>query len=184
MARPNGRGSARAFATLRAPGAGAALVLLAAEALGAGAPLAGTVLDGPDGAVAIDDYRGRWTYVDFFASWCAPCRASFPFMDALVARHAEEGLAVLAIGLDEDPADARAFAEALSPSFDVAFDPSGASAEAVGLVAMPSSYLLAPDGTVAWSHAGFRGSDAEAIAATVAEALGGAGLADADGEGR
>ena len=146
------------------------------------APLAGLVLDGPSGPVALDDYRGRWTYVDFYASWCVPCRASFPFMDALVERHADDGLAVLAIGLDEDPADSRAFAEALGAGFDVAFDPSGASAGTMGLRAMPSSYLLTPDGGVAWSHVGFRSADRARIAADVA-ALIGAGAGPATGPG-
>ena len=153
----------------------------AADGITAGAPLDGFVLDGPAGAVALDDYRGRWTYVDFFASWCAPCRDSFPFMDALAERHAGDGLAVLAIGLDEDPADARAFAERLGAGFDVAFDPGGASAEAIGLTGMPSSYLLAPDGTVAWTHAGFRDADRAPIAAAVARVIGAGTYADGGG---
>ena len=123
--------------------------------------------------------------MDFYASWCVPCRASFPFMDALAERHADDGLAVLAIGLDEDSADSRAFAEALGAGFDVAFDPSGASAETMGLRAMPSSYLLTPDGDVAWSHVGFRSADRARIAAEVAARIGAGpdagAFADADG---
>ena len=148
------------------------------------APLAGVALDGRDGPVAFDDYRGRVVYVDFFASWCAPCRDSFPFMDALLERHGDAGLEVVAIGLDEDPADALAFARRLDPGFDVAVDPAAGTARTLDVRGMPSSYLLGPDGEVLWSHVGFRRADAGAIEAAVVSALGASRLADADGTER
>ena len=183
-ARPTARGARAPASVALALALSLGLAPVPAPAAPDGAPLAGLALDGPAGPVALDDYLGGWTYVDFYASWCVPCRASFPFMDALAERHADDGLAVLAIGLDEDPADARAFAERLAPRFDVAFDPAGASAEAMDLKGMPSSYLLAPDGRVVWSHVGFRRADADGIARAVADAIGAGAFADADGDDR
>ncbi len=174
------RSAAALAALLLAGGA----MLAASGVAEAGSPADGVSLQSDAGPLTLADYRGRYVYVDFFASWCTPCRASFPFMNDLAAEHAGAGLEVLAIGLDTDPADGRAFAERLGATFDVAHDPSGASAEAFDLRGMPSSYLLDPAGRVVWSHTGFRAKDIAAIEAAVRNALGSRTFADADGGDR
>lgn len=128
-------------------------------------------LDGPSGPVSLAALRGSVVYVDFWASWCAPCRQSFPWMNTLVERYAEQGLAVVAINLDASPADADEFLASTGPRFDIAFDPSGGSAEAYGVMGMPSSYLVGPDGQLLYSHIGFRPADRATIEAEIEQAL-------------
>ena len=141
------------------------------------APAARTVappfaLPGTDGvAVRLADRRGEVVYVDFWASWCPPCLQSFPWMDALAERFAADGLRVVAINLDADRDAAARFLADADPGFDIAFDPAGDSAEAFGLIGMPSSYVIDRDGRVAYAHVGFRRKDAPAIEAAVAAVL-------------
>ena len=128
-------------------------------------------LAGTDGPVSLMAYRGRWVWLDFWASWCGPCRQSFPWMNALQARHAAEGLQVLAINLDRDRADADRFLAMQPARFVVAFDPVGSVARRYALRGMPSSLLIGPDGRVRWIHQGFRQSDQTALDTRIADAL-------------
>jgi len=113
------------------------------------------VLPGRAGTVALDSLRGRVVLVDFWASWCTPCRSSFPWMQALHEKYSRRGLTIVAINLDKDRAAADAFLEENPATFTVAFDPKGKTAEAYRVEAMPSSYLIGPTGTVLHAHAGF-----------------------------
>jgi len=107
------------------------------------------------GAVALDSLRGKVVLVDFWASWCAPCARSFPWLAALQERYAEAGLVIVAINLDHDRDAADAFLASHPAPFDVAFDPSGKTAEAFKVKGMPSSFLIGPTGAVLYSHVGF-----------------------------
>jgi len=129
-------------------------------------------LAGPDGAsVRLEELRGDVVYVDFWASWCAPCLQSFPWMNGVAERFRADGLRVVAINLDEDREAAERFLADVRADFDIAFDPDGGSAEAYGLLGMPSSYVIGRDGRVAHAHVGFRRKDAPALEAAIAEAL-------------
>lgn len=108
-----------------------------------------------DGNVSLESLRGRVVLVDFWASWCDPCRNSFPWMSALQDRYAEKGLTVVAINLDKDRSAAQEFLDRFPASFPVAFDPSGKTAEAFKVSAMPSSFIISRTGTIVLAHAGF-----------------------------
>ena len=129
-------------------------------------------LPGPDGAsVRLADYRGDVVYVDFWASWCPPCLQSFPWMNDVATRLAADGLHVVAINLDADRDAAERFLAGTRADVDVAFDPDGATAEAYGLIGMPSSYVIGRDGRVVHAHVGFRHKDVPALEAAIARAL-------------
>ena len=129
-------------------------------------------LDGPDGTtVRLEDLRGDVVYVDFWASWCPPCLQSFPWMNAVAERFRAEGLRVVAINLDGDREAAERFLADVRADFDVAFDPDGTSAEAYGLLGMPSSYVVGRDGRVTFAHVGFRRKDAPELEAAIERAL-------------
>ena len=115
--------------------------------------------------------RGKVVLVDFWASWCGPCRQAFPAYDALFKRHADEGLIVLGVNVDEQRANADRFLKAMPVAFDVVFDVGGKAPEAYGVKAMPSSYVVGRDGRVRAVHLGFKPSDAAGIEAEVREAL-------------
>jgi thiol-disulfide isomerase/thioredoxin len=120
-----------------------------------------------------DSAAPRWKalYLDFWASWCGPCRQSFPWMNELHERHRAAGLAIVAINLDARREDAQDFLDRLPPRFAIAFDPDGASAAAFGVKAMPSSFLLAPDRRVLHAHRGFRPADRADLERRIAAAL-------------
>jgi thiol-disulfide isomerase/thioredoxin len=70
-------------------------------------------------------YRGKVVYLDFWASWCGPCKQSFPWMQAMKETYDRQGLTVIAVNLDMDRADADKFLERFRPTFEVRFDPNG-----------------------------------------------------------
>lgn len=122
------------------------------------------------GNVSLDSLRGKIVYVDFWASWCAPCRQSFPWMIKLYEQYSPKGLEIVAINLDKTQELADDFLSDFSPPFIVAFDPSGKTADAFNVPAMPSSYLLNKDGTILYSHAGFDPKKTGEIEALIKEA--------------
>jgi len=127
-------------------------------------------LPGRTGTVSLDSLRGRVVYVDFWASWCDPCRRSFPWLNTLRERYAGRGLTIVAINLDKDRRAADAFLEKFPASFLVAYDPAGKTAEAYRVSAMPSSFLIGPTGTLLASHAGFDPRKTGEIEALIQEA--------------
>ncbi len=107
-------------------------------------------------------YRGQVVYLDFWASWCGPCKQSFPWMESLKDAYAARGLRVVAIDLDRDKSDADRFLTKFHPDFDVIFDPNGSLAERYRIHGMPTSMLIDRHGTVRFTHIGFRPADAAA----------------------
>ena len=116
-------------------------------------------LDGLDGKVKLSEYKGKVVYLDFWASWCGPCRKSFPWMNDVHSRLKKKGFRVIAINLDTKRADADKFLTQLTANFDIAFDPPGKVAELYELQGMPSAYLIDRDGKLHSAHMGFRDKD-------------------------
>jgi thiol-disulfide isomerase/thioredoxin len=101
------------------------------------------------------DLRGRVVYVDFWASWCVPCRESFPWMQALQRRYGRAGLTVVAVDVDRNRNDAQRFLRAFRPDFLVVFDPSGRLARRYRIIGMPTSVLIDRRGRIRFTHVGF-----------------------------
>ncbi len=115
------------------------------------------------GQIDLSQLKGRVVYVDFWASWCGPCRKSFPWLKEMQARYGKDGLEIVAINLDKDHDKALRFLREYAPAFTVAFDPQAVSARAFAVKGMPSSYLIDRDGRVVMTHVGFRKKDTEAL---------------------
>lgn len=124
-------------------------------------------------AVPLHDGKARLTYVDFWASWCGPCRQSFPWMNRMQAKYGPQGLRIVAVNLDTSRADAQAFLKEVPATVTLGFDPKGEAARRVGVRAMPSSVLLGPDGKVLMQHSGFRAEDEAELESRIAAALSG-----------
>jgi cytochrome c biogenesis protein CcmG/thiol:disulfide interchange protein DsbE len=106
-------------------------------------------------AVQPSDYRGKVLLIDFWASWCVPCKASFPALDALYQRERDRGLEVLAVNLDEERKAADAFLASRPHVMPVLFDPKGESALAFRIRGMPSSVVIDRVGNIRFTHIGY-----------------------------
>lgn len=95
--------------------------------------------------------------VDFWASWCGPCKESFPAMEELQERFGKQGLVIIAVNVDENRGDMKAFLKDHAASFTVLRDAHQQLVEKAGIATMPSSFLLDRDGKVRFVHSGFRG---------------------------
>ena len=107
--------------------------------------------------------RGRVVYVDFWASWCTPCRRSFPWMNELEARYRDSGLTIVAINVDKRREDALRFLRDVPARFTVVFDAEGRMPAAFDVKGMPSSYLIDREGRVAAVEEGFHDDRAAAL---------------------
>lgn len=123
------------------------------------------------GQVTLQAYRGKVVYLDFWASWCVPCRHSFPWMNAMQKKYGTKGLEVVTINMDKKRELADEFLKKFPANFTVAFDSEGKSAESYGVMGMPSSYIINRKGEIVYSHVGFREKTASKIEAQIANAL-------------
>ncbi len=125
---------------------------------------------------SLEALRGRVVVLDFWAPWCIPCRASFPFLDGLQSKYQQQGLSVVGLTLEQSLEPVFAFLDAVPVRFAVVRDASGQAGEAYGVVAMPTTLLLDRDGNVV---ARFEGGDKKAherLEAAVTALLSGAAL--------
>jgi cytochrome c biogenesis protein CcmG, thiol:disulfide interchange protein DsbE len=169
----------RSFATVAALSALSALLWACAaapaqaQAVGAAAPA--IQLPGLAGPVDSAALAGKVVVVDFWASWCAPCKRSFPWWNEMQAKYGARGLQVLAVNVDRRRADADAWLAQAAPRFAVAFDAAGETPKRFAVKAMPTSLLVGADGRVALRHEGFKDEDRAALEAAIVAALGRAG---------
>jgi len=108
---------------------------------------------------------------DFWATWCPPCRRSFPWMEEMHTRYHKDGLTIVAISVDAKYELAEKFVQELNPSFISAHDPGKKTAKLYKLRAMPSSYLIDRSGNIIRTHLGFRTSRAKKVEAEIKAAL-------------
>jgi cytochrome c biogenesis protein CcmG/thiol:disulfide interchange protein DsbE len=115
----------------------------------------------------IDDYRGRWVLVNFFATWCAPCVQEHPELVAFAQRHAyARDAAVVSVAFNESPNTVRKFFDSHGGDWPVIAQGNGQFALDYGVVKLPESYLIAPDGTVVDKFdGGIRADDVDAVIA-------------------
>ncbi|TFW30647.1 TlpA family protein disulfide reductase [Duganella callida] len=152
----------------------AALCAPASWALDKGASAPSFDLQGPAGAVKLAALQGKVVYVDFWASWCGPCRQSFPWMNEMQAKYGARGLQIVGVNVDARSEDAKQFLAQVPAKFTIAFDPQGGTPRSYGIKGMPSSVLIGPDGKVLMAHSGFRDGDRAELEAKIQAALGGA----------
>ncbi len=116
----------------------AILTLPAAHATEAGQPAPAFALPTAKGdTVALDKLRGKVVYVDFWASWCGPCRRSFPWMNEMQQKYGAKGFTVVAVNVDKKRADAEKFLGQNPANFTVVYDEAGSTPAAYGVKGMP-----------------------------------------------
>ena len=146
---------------------GLALLALAASLLGTSAAalkvgdatpdLTSFKLEGP----LPTSLQGKVVLLDFWASWCDPCKASFPVMERLHQQFGPQGLVILAVNVDENKNDMTDFLKKNAVTFAVVRDATQKLVEKVGIATMPSTFLIDRQGKVRFMHSGFRGHETQ-----------------------
>ena len=116
-------------------------------------------------------YAGKVVVLDFWASWCEPCRRSFPWLNAMHDKYGPEGLVIVGVNLDMERTDAQRFLAEYPADFDIVYDQDQALAREYEVVAMPSSYVIGRDGQLAARHMGFKVKQQDEYEALLVEAL-------------
>ena len=121
--------------------------------------------------VDLEELRGKVVLVDFWASWCGPCKQEMPVLEALHKKYADQGLVVVGVNIDTSAKKMRSFLRGAPVSFRIVHDPKITIAQRYEPPTMPSSYFIGRDGKLRYVHQGFRKEDAEGIEAKVKSLL-------------
>lgn len=117
----------------------------------------------------ISNYKGKVVYLDFWASWCGPCKQSFPYMASLRQQYAKQGFTVVTINLDKNRAQADAFLNKVGVNLPVTYDAGGALAKQYRVSDMPTSIVFDRNGKVRFTHKGFFPNKTKEYSAHVAQ---------------
>lgn len=123
------------------------------------------------GEFSLASLRGKVVYLDFWASWCGPCRLSFPELEQLREELGPRGFEVVAVSVDEVEEDALAFLDELPVSYPVVIDSSSETFDLFGVIGMPTGYLIDRAGVVRLVHQGYRKGDAADLRLKIVELL-------------
>ena len=146
----------------------------AAHMIDVGAPapqFALPVFDDAQRSIALASLRGKVVLIDFWASWCGPCRQSFPLYEALRKELPAQDFTLLAINLDDMADGPKAFLEEHPVGYTSVADPEGEVAKQFGLIGMPSSFVLDRDGIVRARHTGFKPKDIDELRAEILDLI-------------
>jgi cytochrome c biogenesis protein CcmG/thiol:disulfide interchange protein DsbE len=101
-------------------------------------------------------YRGQVVVVDFWASWCKPCRQSIPWLNELRTKYGGQGLVIVGVNVDAHRTDAEKFQRDTPIGFEVLYDPEGKMAETFGLQGMPTTFVFDRGGKLVHTLLGYR----------------------------
>jgi peroxiredoxin len=127
---------------------------------GAAAPAPAFTLASRDGKpVSLAELKGQVVMINFWASWCGPCRQEFPALDQIYAKYKPMGFTLVAINVESEKADAERFLEKTPASFPILFDPDNKVSGSYGVSAMPTTVLVDRAGRVRWQHRAYKPGD-------------------------
>jgi thiol-disulfide isomerase/thioredoxin len=124
-----------------------------------------------DTSFELQDYRGKVVVLDFWASWCVPCRHSFPWMNQMQQKYAGDGLVIIGVNMDANADDAAAFLNDYPAEFVIVPDSRGELATRFAIEAMPSSFVIDREGNVVASHLGFQSRKTDEYEANIKQVL-------------
>jgi peroxiredoxin len=128
-------------------------------------------LSGDKGLVRLSNNSGSVVYVDFWASWCGPCKQSFGWMNAMQEKYGAQGLKVIGVNLDAKTEDAKKFLAQSPANFTVVYDAKGDVPKAFGVKGMPTSFLVSKSGKIIFQHLGFKEADRDNLEQQIKAAL-------------
>jgi cytochrome c biogenesis protein CcmG, thiol:disulfide interchange protein DsbE len=144
---------------------------LPSMALSVGEPAPAFELPSTSGSVSLSSLKGKVVYVDFWASWCGPCKQSFPWLNDMQSKYGAKGFQIVGVNVDAKTAEAKTFLNDMPAKFAVAFDDKGVTPKQFGIKGMPSSVLVDGNGKVIYQHTGFREADKAQLEQAIQQAL-------------
>jgi thiol-disulfide isomerase/thioredoxin len=123
------------------------------------------------GDLNLEKHAGKVVLLDFWASWCVPCRRSFPWMNDMQEKYAQEGLVIIAVNVEREIENAAAFLAEYPANFEVIYDPDAALAKEYKIQVMPSSFVIGRDGASIERHNGFKVKKQDEYEAVIRAAL-------------
>lgn len=136
-----------------------------------GAPAAQAQPQPKPASLDLTKLRGKVVYLDFWASWCGPCKLSFPYMQRLAAAHPADQFVIVAVNVDRSRDSADAFLAQAKSRLQIVYDPSAELARKFAVKGMPTSMLIGRDGRVRYVHEGFFPAKIPAYEAQITELL-------------
>ena len=124
-----------------------------------------------DKSTSLQQYSGKVIYLDFWASWCAPCRTSFPLLNKLHQKLKDQGFEVVAVNLDEDKSKAEEFLKEIPVDFTILRDAQGEWSDKFVVESMPTSFIIDKQGVIRNIHKGFTSDDINEIEHKITELL-------------
>lgn len=113
--------------------------------------------------ISLAALRGKVVLVDFWASWCAPCKEEMPVLESLHKRFKDSGLVIIGVSVDNEAANAKKFLSSVKVSFPIVHDAGKTVADSFKPPRMPTSYVIDKTGKIRFIHAGFRKEDAKKL---------------------
>jgi thiol-disulfide isomerase/thioredoxin len=127
------------------------------------APDCPAILSTTNEALSLKTYTGKVILLDFWATWCPPCKQSMPFLNRMRNELKDKGFEIVAINVDENTEDAQRFLQENPVDYSIAMDPEGKCPGVFDVKAMPSSYFIDKTGKIRAIHLGYRKSDQSSI---------------------
>lgn len=151
---------------------GAALLSAAALAADLNKPAPDFTLKAMDGSnVKLSELKGKVVMLNFWASWCGPCRQEMPYLEDIYKKYAPAGFVLLGINVDEDSADAKEFLAEVPVSFPVLLDSKNTLPELYEVEAMPSTFFVDKDGNLVYLHKGYKPGEEKEYEAQILKLL-------------
>lgn len=119
----------------------------------------------------LENYSGKVVMLDFWASWCVPCRRSFPWMNQMQEKYGQDGLVIVAVNVDREVENAAAFLQEYPANFEIIYDPDAELAKEYEVEVMPSSFIIDREGKIVDRHLGFKVKKQEEYEAMIRAAL-------------
>lgn len=120
---------------------------------------------------SIADYKGKLIYLDFWASWCGPCRQSFPFLKEIRNKYVDQGFEIISVNVDVDLKDALGFLNSFPVNYPMLLDPDATMAAVYQVQGLPTAYLIDSEGNIVYKHLGFKERDKKWITALIEQNL-------------
>lgn len=109
--------------------------------------------------IKLSELRGQVILLNFWASWCGPCRQEMPLLEKLQRRYSALGFTVLGVNVEEDPRKAKTLLKDISVSFPILFDTRNKVSKQYKVSAMPSTVMIDRDGNMRYLHKGYKPGD-------------------------